>query len=148
MSNKIIDKINSLNQSIIEAKQRYINKEKIDGALEFPFEIDLLRYTELCEYEKVEAIKEYLDNNNNIDINFFDESDNEIFKKIFCFMKILPKEKHKCIGCPCLENDYPKCEKCSFQSSCLFGNTPYPNECSESDCFKTFDYLKNISQTR
>lgn len=143
MRNEIIDEINSFNMAIIEAKKRYINNEKFNNSLEFSNEIDLQRYIDSCNYEKVEVIKKYL-NSSEIHIEELNDDDKEIITKISSLMKLLPTQMHKCIGCPCLENDYPQCEKCSFQDSCLSGNSPYPDECNESDCLNTFRYLDEI----
>lgn len=144
MKVNIIEEINKFNLMIIDAKQRYINKEKIDDdVLEFPTELELQRYIDSCNYEKVEFVKEHcVDEENNIEE--LCDDDKEIIKKVKRLMKLLPKEMHRCIGCPCLEYDYPQCESCSFQDSCLSGNSPYPNECDESNCYNTFEYLKAI----
>lgn len=145
MKSKIIETIRNFNMDIIESRKRYLRKEKINEALKFHGEIDLERYIDSINYEKVEAIKAYL--KDNIDINIEDLSidDKKMVEKILFLIKTLPKYMHKCIGCPCLENDYPKCDLCSFKASCLSGNAPYPDNCVENDCFTTFKYLENLA---
>lgn len=137
---EIYEEINRFNIMIEDAKQRYINKDVIDGMLEFHDELDLQRYIDSCNYEKTEFIKEYFDNRET-NIEKLNDDDKKLIKKIMLFKKFLPEEMHKCIGCPCLEYDYPQCENCSFQDSCLSGNPVYPDECDESQCFRTFEYM-------
>lgn len=138
----IAEEIMKYNVMIQDAKKRYMNNEQvIDGVREFFTELDLQRYVDSCNYEKVEFIKEHC--SEEINIEGLDDIDKEMVAKIMKLKAILPEEMHKCIGCPCLENDYPQCENCSFQESCLSGNSPYPNECDENDCFYTFKYLQS-----
>lgn len=101
---------------------------------------DVKRDIEFTTYEKVKYIKSFL---NEVDTNNLCENDKKLIQDIFDFKQALPEDMHKCIGCPCLENDYPNCHSCIFQISCLMGCYPYPNSCDESDCFKTFEYMSN-----
>lgn len=146
MNNRFLDEINYFNSAVEGAKERFKNKEMVDNNLEFLDEIDLQRYIDSCNYEKVEMIKDYL-NSHDVLIEDLNDEDKELIKKIIRLMKLLPKNLHKCIGCPCLENDYPHCENCSFQESCLSGNSPYPDECIENDCRYAFEYLKNLNNS-
>lgn len=141
--NECYKKIISINASIEDAKLRYRQRQLIDeDMLEFLSEDDLKRYIAACNYEKTEYIKDNIG-------RFKDElsfevstEDKKLIRKIITLKECIPGELHKCIGCPCLENDYPNCHKCIFYESCTFGSSPYPSECDETDCYRTFSWMK------
>ncbi|MDT8718290.1 hypothetical protein IAI10_16605 [Clostridium sp. 19966] len=135
----MIGKIEAINNDIKDAKIRYNQKEEvIDGCLEFKFQEDLLRYIDAQEYEKINVIKNMYKDGQCMDS--LPTEDQELVKEIEKLKKILPEELYKCIGCPCIENDFPNCYKCSFQISCSSGNNIYPDECTESDCYNSIEY--------
>ncbi len=140
--NKFCEKIASINSAIEDAKLRFKNEELFEeDILEFFHEEDLNRYITEHNYEKTEFIKENIDQLKVNQYSNITSEDKELITKIIVLMDCIPSDFHKCIGCPCLENDYPSCHKCIFYQNCISGNRVYPNECYESDCYRTFAWM-------
>lgn len=142
MMNDSYKKLMSLNSSIKDAKSRYGQRQLIDEDIpEFFSKDDLDRYIAACNYEKTEYIKDNIDSFKDELRSNVSQEDKKLIIKIKTLKECMPNEFHKCIGCPCLENDYPSCHRCVFYESCISGNSPYPSECNESDCYRAFGWI-------
>lgn len=137
----------SIKEAKISAQRNYeIQSISIGEALEYATEKVIKRYVALLDYKKTLLFKESI--KNGLKIDNLDPLDEEEFSRIENLIKEFPEKYHKCIGCPCNENDYPKCEECVFFEMCISGESVYPGECVEGDCYEFFEYCEKAQQEK
>lgn len=94
-------------------------------------------------WQKVRKFKQLI-SEGKINLEHYSDGEQMLINKIMIFMEKLPPEYHKCIGCPCNEHDYPKCEVCPYYVYCIKGITPYPSGCRDGDCQRMRRRIVNI----
>lgn len=100
----------------------------------------------LCSYDIASAIKIYLEQLISPHVwPTIPESHKQNILRIHELMTEFPEDMHQCIGCPCIEFDYPNCSSCPFLHDCLSGQPPYPKSCKEEYCFRTMHALTEHS---
>ncbi|WP_113675839.1 hypothetical protein [Vallitalea guaymasensis] len=127
MEAKIID---------LESKMKKHQNEKIIKEMAKEREKQLYGMTEFIKSNMANLI-DHIDELTN--------SNKEIVLLIQVYLENLPEELHKCIGCPCYENDYPDCYKCNFYDDCIQQNYIYPKSCFHGDCNHIFNWMRENS---